>query len=77
MLKKHNEFVALVLDLKEAFQGVRNMGVLDTGTYSVQETTSLVQTEAITNKGDCIFVPGVKGHQVRLQETVRVQLIAC
>ncbi len=77
MLSKHNAFVALILSLKEQFQGIRNMGILDTNVYAVQQTTPLVQNAFTVNKGVCDFIPDVQGHSARFQETVRVQLIAC
>jgi hypothetical protein len=77
MLAKHNEFVALCLDLKEQFQGIRSMGVLNNTVYAVQDTTPLVQNEGVQNKNTCDFVPGIVGHTARFQETVRVKLIAC
>lgn len=77
MLLKHNEFTKLVLDLLDEFQGDRNMGVLDHSIYAWEVTTGLLQTEAITNRGVCAFIPDVQGHQCRLQEQVQVQLVAC
>jgi hypothetical protein len=77
MLKHHNELVKCALDLKEAFQGKLNIGVLDTAEYAVQRTTPLVQNQFLANKEQCVFVPGVMGHAVRFQETVQIQKIAC
>jgi hypothetical protein len=77
MLRRHNEFIKLVLDLKEQFQGLIDMGVLDTNVYAVQRTTPLIENQFIVNKANCEFVPGVQGHSAKFQETVQLQLIAC
>lgn len=77
MLLKHNEFIACCLNLKEAFQGNRTIGVLDGATYTVRRTTSLVQSERVQNKIQTEFVPGVNGHLAKFQETVQLQLVAC
>lgn len=77
MLKSHNEFIAACLDLTSEFFGIRNIGVLDTAEYAVQQTTNLVQTQFIENKAITDFIPGVRGHKARFDETVRVQLIPC
>ncbi len=79
MLLKHNEFIACCLNLKEAFQGNRNLGVLTSGAggYALQRTTSLVQSERVQNKVQTEFVPGITGHLAKFQETVQLQLTAC
>lgn len=77
MLKAHNEFVGAFLELKETFQGWRNMGILDDAVYAIQQTTSLVQNQFIENRAQCRFIPGVVGHQVILDEPVRLKLVAC
>lgn len=77
MLKRHNEFVACCLDLKEAFQGNLGLGILDTAEYSMQETTSLVQSERVQDKVATEFVPGIVGHLAKFQETVRLKKIPC
>jgi hypothetical protein len=77
MLLKHNEFVACCLNLKEAFQGRRTIGVLDEAVYATRLTTSLVQTERAQNKVQTEFVPGINGHLAKFQETVQLQFVAC
>lgn len=75
MLLKHNEFIDCILDLKEAFQGRRNIPGLSG--YAVSRTTSLVQSERVQNKVATEFVPGISGHLAKFQETVQLQLTAC
>jgi hypothetical protein len=77
MLLKHNEFVACCLNLKEGFQGNRNISALSGGEYAIQRTTSLVQSERVQNKIQTEFVPGITGHLAKFQETVQLKLIAC
>ena len=77
MLLKHNEFVACCLDLKEAFQGDRNIGPTLSADYAVKRTTSLVQSERTQNRIQTEFVPGINGHLAKFQETVQLQLVAC
>lgn len=77
MLLRHNEFVACCLNLKEAFQGNRNLGLFSPTEYAVQRTTSLVQSERVQNKIETEFVPGVRGHLAKFQETVQLKLVAC
>lgn len=77
MLLKHNEFVACCLNLKEAFQGNRTVGDLDSGVYATRRTTSLVQSERVQNKVQTEFVPGINGHLAKFQETVQLKLVAC
>lgn len=74
MLVSHTEFVAAVLNLKEAFQGNRNLAELTTDDFSIRRTTSLQQSEEIDDREVCVYVPGVVGHQVRLDETVELML---
>lgn len=77
MLLKHNEFVACCLNLKEVFQGNRNIGVLGSDVFATHRTTSLVQSERVQNKVQCEFVPGVNGHLAKFQETVQLRFVAC
>lgn len=77
MLLRHNEFVACCLNLKEAFQGNRNLGLSLSEDYSVQRTTSLVQSERVQNKIQTDFIPGVNGHLAKFQETVQLKRVAC
>lgn len=75
MLEKHNEFIGCCLNLKEAFQGNRDLPGLSA--YATKRTTSLVQSERVQNKVQTEFVPGVTGHLAKFQETVQLKLIAC
>lgn len=77
MLLRHNEFVACCLNLKEAFQGDRSLGLFDAGVYATQKTTSLVQSERAQNRVPTEFVPGITGHLAKFQETVQLQTAAC
>lgn len=77
MLLRHNAFVACCLNLKEAFQGNRNIPGLTPGDYVVSRTTSLTQTERIQNRVPTEFVPGVRGHLAKFQEEVQVQFTDC
>lgn len=77
MLLRHNAFVKFCLDLKEAFQGNRNLGLFDPAVYATQRTTSLVQSERVQNKTLTEFVPGITGHLAKFQETVQFKLVAC
>lgn len=77
MLLRHNEFVACCLNLKEAFQGNRNMGLFDPSVYALQQTTPLVQSERVQNKIQTEFVPGITGHLAKFQQTVRLMATPC
>lgn len=77
MLLRHNAFVACCLGLKEAFQGNRTLAGLDGSVYAVRRTTSLVQTERVQNLAQTEFIPGIRGHLARFQETVQLKLVAC
>lgn len=77
MLRRHNEFIKNILSLKGSLQGVRNLGLLDTVKYTEQKTNSIVQTQDIINRGPCEFIPMVKGHSVRFEESVLLRLKEC
>lgn len=80
MLKANDDFVAMVLQLKSAFQGLISMGIdFDGGAdrYAIQRTSPLKQTAFIDNRANCRFIPGVRGYQTTFDEEVQLQLAAC
>ena len=74
LLLSHNEFVGALLDLRSEFLGRRNIAGLDPAEFEVKETTSLVQTENVKNNDFCEYIPGIKGHQIKLQEGLNILL---
>lgn len=77
MLKSHNDFIAIWLQLKASFQGLKNMGLTLSEGYATQRTTSLIQNNFIENKVTCRFIPGVVGYSVTFDEGVQLKLVAC
>lgn len=83
MLRRHNQFVSVCLQMKALFQGKRVMNVWPTKGSGDPEatveqfTTSLNQEEPVTQRGECEFIPGVQGHFVTFEEAVHVRFEAC
>lgn len=77
MLKKHNDFVEDLLAIKAAFQGIRNLGVLNTDKYVIQQTNSISMVGDNLNRGLCDFIPSVRGHIARFEERVYLKLKEC
>lgn len=75
MLKRHNDFIAAVLNVKAAFQGEINIAGMSG--YTESKTLPTTIREEILNNADCEFVPGIKGHSIRLGIRVRLQTEAC
>jgi hypothetical protein len=74
-LRRHNEFVANFVNLKEALQGEINIPGL-TG-YATAKTLPVKVREEIQHDTDCEFVRGVRGDSVRLGLEVWLQKEAC
>jgi hypothetical protein len=77
VLAAHNLFTKAWIEIKAAFQGKRNIAGLPDGIFSIARTTSLVFPEFIQNKGPCLFIPGVLGFSVKMQETVELMAVQC
>ncbi|MEO5859177.1 MAG: hypothetical protein ABIR33_09540 [Pyrinomonadaceae bacterium] len=77
LLVSHSEFMAAVLNLKAAFQGKNNLAELTGDDFAIKRTTSLQQADEVEDREECLYVPGVFGHQVRLDETVELMLVDC
>lgn len=77
VLVQHNLFIAGWLGLKELFQRQANIAGLDVDVFAMARTNPLVQIEAIANRTQCEFIPGVVGFAVRLQETIWIKKVAC
>jgi hypothetical protein len=77
VLDAHNKFTKAWIDIKAAFQGKRNIANLPPNVFAIARTTSLVFPEFIQNRVNCLFIPGVQGFAVKMQETVELMDIEC
>jgi hypothetical protein len=77
VLAAHNLFTKGWVDIKAAFQGKRNMTGLPEDVFAIARTTSVVFPEFIQNRVPCLFIPGVVGFAVKMQEKIQLMDLQC
>jgi hypothetical protein len=77
VLAAHNLFTKAWIGIKAAFQGKRNIAGLPAGMFAVARSTSIVFPEFIENRQPCVFIPGVLGFALKMQETVELMEVQC
>lgn len=76
MLERHNSFTEAIIGLKQEFQGEIVIADLDSS-YSYKRSLPLTLREDVQNRIECEFIPGVRGHSIRVGIRVRLQKEDC
>lgn len=74
-LKVYNDFIATIMNLKAAFQGIMPLGL--GAEFTINNTKPITVLEEVQNRVQCEYIPQVVGFTMTLGIPVEIQLREC